>query len=381
MKRLLFFVILSCFSFSILAQVNSIKGKIIDQESGEGIAYTNIGIEGTMYGTASDNEGLFELKIPEGYENANIYFSAVGYTNRIIVVREFSGRDFVTIPLREQTYGIEGIDVAAQSKVLFRIIRTASEKIKNNYPEVPVGLKIYFTENLNGQKREAVVQMNDTEAYRNPSVLNAFKCRNYRFTEAKRDFEVYSFPQGTTGFDELLEADIARMGNTILNENLISDYDLQLEKSTVFNGDSVWVIDYKTNKTDLAHTGTYGAIKFSGKIFISKTDYGIVRNELEIESAKQNPQGRSLAVGEKGNTNVTDNITVGYKKSGDKYILSFIDSKKQYTTPDRKQLSVNRTLTVMDIQNGVFPNINSRDYFDNVEFNTAFWGNFIRPKN
>ena len=381
MKRLLFISILSFFSIIILAQEKTIKGKITDKESGEEIAYTNIGIEGTMYGTASDTDGLFELKIPDGYENATIYFSAVGYTNRIIVATEITGQEFVTISLEEQTYGIEGIDVAAQSKVLFRIIRTASEKIKDNYMAGPIGLKMYFAEKQNGKNREAVITLSDLDGYRNPTVLNAFKSRNYKFMEAKRDFEVYSFTQGTTGFDELLEADIARMGNTILNKNLISDYNLQLEKSTVFNGDSVWVIDYKTSKTDLAHTGSYGAVKFSGKIFISKTDYGIVRNELEIESGKQNQQGRSLATGEKGNTNVTDNITVGYKKIKDKYVLSFIDSKKQFINADRQQLSVNQTTTVMDVQTRNFPMIDSRNYFENVEFNSTFWVNFIRPKN
>lgn len=381
MKRLLFISIMSCISFSILAQVNVIKGKITDQESGEGIAYTNIGIEGTLFGTASNNDGLFELKIPEGYENANIYFSAVGYANRMIIAKEIVGQEFVTITLQEQTYGIEGIDVAAQSKVLFRIIRTASEKIKDNYMSGPIGLKIYFVEKQNEKNREAVIQMNDADGYRNPTVLNAFKSRNYKFAEAKRDFDVYSFPQGTTGFDELLEADLARMGNTILNENLISDYDLQLEKSTVFNGDSVWVIDYKTSKTDLAHTGSYGAIKFSGKIFISKTDYGIIRNELEIESVKQNPQGRSLAIGKNGYTNVTDNITVGYKKMKGKYVLSFIDSKKQFTNSDRQQMSLKQTVTVMDVQTSSFPMIDSRNYFENAELNSAFWTNFIKPGN
>lgn len=381
MKRLLFISILSFFSIIILAQEKTIKGKITDKESGEEIAYTNIGIEGTMYGTASDTDGLFELKIPDGYENATIYFSAVGYTNRMIVATEITGQEFVTISLEEQTYGIEGIDVAAQSKVLFRIIRTASEKIKENYMEGPIGLKMYFAEKQNGKNREAVITMSDLDGYRNPTVLNAFKSRNYKFMEAKRDFEVYSFTQGTTGFDELLEADIARMGNTILNKNLISDYNLQLEKSTVFNGDSVWVIDYKTSKTDLAHTGSYGAIKFSGKIFISKTDYGIIRNELAIESAKQNPQGRSLATGEKGNTTVTDNITVGYKKIKGKYVLSFIDSKKQFINADRQQLSLNQTTTVMDVQTRNFPMIDSRNYFENVEFNSSFWSNFIKPNN
>lgn len=380
MKRSLFIIILSCFSVSIITQAQTIKGKITDQESGEGIAYTNIGIEGTLYGTASNAEGFFELRIPEGYEQKNVYFSAVGYANKLILASEFAGKDFVVVALEEQTYGIEGINVAAQSKVLFRIIRTASDKIRENYMAGPLGMKIYYTEKQDGKNREAVVQLTDKDGYRNSSVINAFRSRNYKFTEAKRDFEVNSFPQGSTGFDELIEADLVRLGNTILNENLISDYDLKLEKSMVFNGDSVWVIDYKTSKTDLAHTGCFGAEKFSGKIFISKSDYGIVRNEIEIKSAKQNPQGRSLAIRTKGYSDVTDNITVGYKKAEGNYILSFIDSNKQFINAEGKTQSIQQLAIVFDTQKSGVLMINGRDYFDNAVFNSFFWTNFIKPR-
>ncbi|HBL76157.1 MAG: hypothetical protein A2W90_08795 [Bacteroidetes bacterium GWF2_42_66] len=380
MKRLLFFIILIGFSVAAIAQVKVIKGKITDNESDEGIAYTNIGIEGTLYGTASNTDGFFELKIPEEHEQGSIYFSAVGYANRVIPVGELIGQEFVTIALEEQTYDIGNIDVAAQSKVLFRIIRTASERIKDNYLSGPYGLKIYYSEMKDGKKREAVVQMSDQNGYRSPSALDAFRSRNYRFTEAKRDFDVYSFPQGTTGFDELLQADLARVGNTILNADLINDYDLQLEKSTVFNGDSVWVIDYKTSKTDLAHTGSFGCRKFNGKIYISKTDYGIVRNELEIESGRQNPQGRSLAVKTNGISDVTENITVGYKKAGGNYVLAFVDAKKQFINADHQKSAIAQTLTVIDVQTSNVLVISDRDYFESTAFNVAFWEKFIRPQ-
>ena len=323
---------------------------------------------------------FFELRIPEGYEQAIIYFSAVGYANQMMAADKLTGQDFVVVELKEQTYGIEGVDVAAQSKVLFRIIRTASEKIKENYLGGPLGMKIYYAEQQNGKNREAVVRMTDKDGYWNVSVRNAFQSRNYTFTEAKRNFEVYSYPQGKTGFDELLEADLARMGNTILNPDLINDYDLQLEKSTVFNGDSVWVIDYKTRKTDLAHTGSYYANKFIGKIYISQSDYGIVRNEIEIESDRQNSQGRSLATNSNKISKITDNITVGYKKAGAKYVLAFIDSKKQFTDAGHQQVTISQTLTVMDVLTANVSFIAGRDYFEGATFNEAFWNSFIRPK-
>lgn len=379
MARFLFLILLTCFTIGALSQPKVIKGKIVDKESNEGVAYTNIGIEGTLFGTASNADGFFELKIPDGYGQSVIYFSAVAYSNRNIPLSELLGKEFVVIELEEQTFGLQGVDVAARSKVLFRIVRTASEKINESYLSGPFALKIYYSETKDGKKREAVVRMSDKSGYQNPSVRNAFSDRNYRFTEAKRDFDVYSFPSGTTGFDELLEADLARIGNIILNPDLINDYDLQLEKSTVFNGDSVWVINYKTSKTNFAHTGSFGTRKFNGKIYISKTDYGIVRNELEIMSDRQNPQGRSLAIKTGGFTEVTDHIVAGYKKVGTRYVLAFVDAKKQFTNEGQRS-SISQTLTVMDVLTNNPPMEEGRDYFDNTVFNDSFWANFIKPE-
>lgn len=380
MRQFIFTTIIALISFSGFSQVHTLKGKIIDQNSNAPIAYTNIGIEGTFFGTASDADGFFELKIPDEYKTAKMYFSAVGYENKITSVSELLGRDFVTIRLKEQTYGIEGIDVAAQSKVLFRIIRTASERISENYPAKPFNMKVYYSEIQNGKTREAVAELYDENAYSNPSVLDAYKSRKYKFSEAKRDFEVYSFPQGTTGFDELLEADIARMKNTILNPKLINDYDLQLEKSMEFNGDSVWVIAYKTNKTDLPHTGDYYAKKFNGKIYISKSDYGIIRNEIIVESSKQSEQGRSLATKNENMLEVHSNIVAGYKKVNGKYVLSIIESKKQFTNAKKQKLAINQALTVLNIETNNVKKIASRDYFENVKLNETFWNNFVKPE-
>ncbi len=103
------------------AQTKLIKGRIVDSQTQEGIAYTNIGIEGTYYGTASDADGFFELKIPDEFAGKMLFVSAVGYTNKSISVPELLQKDFARIAINEQTYNIEGIDVAAQSRVLYRI--------------------------------------------------------------------------------------------------------------------------------------------------------------------------------------------------------------------------------------------------------------------
>lgn len=381
MTRLHFLLFCTVFFFSgMLVHAQLIVGKVTDRLTGEGIAYTNIGVEGTLFGTASNAEGVFELRIPEEYRNKKLYFSAVGYTNRMIGVQELMGRESVTIELDEETYGIEGIDVAAHSKVLYRIIRTASEKIRDNYPKGPFEMKMYYQEELNGQEREAVVRLTDDNGYVQPGIRNAFKSRNYQFVEAKRNFDVYSFRQGNTGIDELLEADLARMGNTLMNQALIGDYDLHLEGSTSFDGDSVWVIDYKTNRTGLAHTGFYHAQRFEGKIYISMSDYGIVRNEIQVAALRQNPQGNSLASSGSAEMNIRSTLVASYRKQNGRYHLSQISSEKQFTSASGIAQNCSKQLVVLEFNSRPGQLLKGRDYFEETPFNDAFWIKFIRPR-
>src|SRR6056297_244099 len=126
-------IILSLFmGIKITAQsetgiAQTIKGKVVNKATNEVVSYINIGIEDTFYGTASDEEGNFQLKIPEEMTSGDIYFSAIGYKSEKFPVANLFDREFNIIKLEPQSYDIENVDVAARSKVLIRILRMASE--------------------------------------------------------------------------------------------------------------------------------------------------------------------------------------------------------------------------------------------------------------
>ncbi|OQX99611.1 MAG: hypothetical protein B6I24_02135 [Bacteroidetes bacterium 4572_128] len=65
---LVFFNINFCFSEN-LSKIIIIKGKVLDEETGEGVAYANIGVVDTYIGNASNFDGDFEVKIPRKYKD------------------------------------------------------------------------------------------------------------------------------------------------------------------------------------------------------------------------------------------------------------------------------------------------------------------------
>ncbi|WP_299578938.1 carboxypeptidase-like regulatory domain-containing protein [uncultured Sunxiuqinia sp.] len=372
------------FSLTTEAQVKQIKGRVVDAANQAGIAYTNIGVEGTFYGTASDAQGFFELKVPEEFQQEQLFFSAVGYENRTFDIAQLLQKDFIKIDLNEQTYDIEDVDIAAQSRVLFRIIKTAANNIPENFHQGPLGLKFYYQETLKTgddaqQNREAVIDLFDVTAYRSPFITDAFKNRHYQFTEVNKNFESYSISTGSTGFDELLEMDIARLANGILNAQLLNDFDLKLESISPFNGDSVWVISYKTIKADLAHTGDYYATRLDGKIYISQNNYEILRNECVVESKRNNPHNRSLATKSKKQSQVRYHYTATYKPQDGKYALSYLDCDKTFLNSKNQQVTFSRKASVLDLNTSPSQRT-GKDYFENEAYLESFWNNFKRPE-
>lgn len=373
-------IVFTLLAATLQAQTRVMKGRIVDRASQAGIAYTNIGIEGTYFGTASDANGFFELKIPDDFAGKSLYVSAVGYENRRFRIEELLQSDFARIALSEQTYNIAGIDVAARSRVLFRIIRTASEQVPDNYFGGPVGLTFHFlgktlVNDSATQVREAIVKLTDQTGYSQPSVEDAFRGRNYRYAEVNKNFRPIGFADGQTGFDELIDLDIARARNTIFNPNLINDYDLHLEGISPWEGDSVWVISYHSAKPDLAHSGDYYASRIDGKLYILKSNYALVRHECEVEAGKNNPQNRSLYTTGNEQQSVRYHLTTLYQRYGDRYLVSFFDLEKQFVDPEGQRVTWSRKASLLDVTQTPEP-IQGRTYFEDSTFDEKFWNSF-----
>jgi len=383
MRQLIIFLFL-LLPVVLPAQPKTIKGRIVDASGQQGVAYTNIGIEGTFYGTASDVGGFFELKVPEEFFPGNLYVSAVGYQNLVLALNDLFEKEFVRIPLQVQTYQIEGVDVEARSRVLFRLIRTAARKVPENYLAGPVGLTFYYQEeeqvnDSSLRKREAIVEVYDESGYRSPSVVDAYQHRHYRFTQVKRNFDARLSADGQTGFDELLEMDVVRLSNTILNEGLLNDYDLKLEGMTAFEGDSVWIVSYKTGKPGLAHSGDYFARRMDGKIYILKKNDAVIRHECVIEADRNNSQNRSLFTDEREQQQVRYHFTGIYRRHDGRYMVSYLDCDKTYVNPRGEQVTRVRKAHALEIQRQPVA-LYGRDYFEDTSFAEDFWSDFKQPE-
>jgi hypothetical protein len=368
MNKYLIILAVLIFGYPSFAQtgsrvVQSIKGKVIDEITNEAVAYTNIGIEGTFYGTASDADGNFELKIPEEMVSRQIFFSALSYKNDTFPVSDLFDREFSIIKLEPLTYDIEDVDVAALSRVLIRILRMASEHTPYNFLGGPFNLVCTFDnekiidDTLKVTDR-AEVLIYDRTGYRNPSKTEAFKMRNY---ELRKETPDYSFATGITNFDELLGLDWVRSATSVLNPALLSTFNLSLEDETVVDGKLVWVISFSQDVPTLAGSQDFHATQFSGRITIAKEDYSVIKIEGKGESARHHRQGKNLAVGN-SNSNYFEDVTYDFSISYSRLKPDIFSLNKRYRF-NGKIVEEKSRLLVNQVQMADVKEITTRNYF------------------
>ena len=98
----------------------TLKGQIIDKNSGETLPYAQVIIDGTVNGTASNLDGFFTLfHVP--IDTVKLVFKYVGYQPRILQLNKELCLSDLQIGLTEATTELEEIQITGQREDLMRI--------------------------------------------------------------------------------------------------------------------------------------------------------------------------------------------------------------------------------------------------------------------
>lgn len=105
MSRLFFGIIIWGFISPLWGQVVNIRGQVIDQATDEPVPFVNIRLNNFYYGTSTNLEGRFELKLsPERFEgNDQLRITAIGYKTRTLKLHSIDPNRYQTIKLIPQT--------------------------------------------------------------------------------------------------------------------------------------------------------------------------------------------------------------------------------------------------------------------------------------
>ncbi len=374
--------------FGFAQPLNKIKGTVTDQSTKEPISYAGISIEGTFTGAPSDLSGNFEFEVPPTNTGTYLIVSAVGYqTIRIAISEVF--KDQFKVEMIPTSYEIGTVDVIAGSVEMQRILKNVISHIDSNYIKGAFGQKIYFKGEASINKDpkridEAIVEYGDSKGYQRESVLNAFQHRNYNFLGIRRNFEVKNLADGMNPIDDLLNLDIVRVKGNILDISYLSNYDLKLDRQGQFEGDSVWVINYRLRKPDLSKTGDFYATSYQGKLTVSKSNYAVLKNETLVKASDFNTLGRAFA-----NAGVQRLIPVSigyefstiYRKGKTGYNLAYLKCNRHHTWKNKtsgetKLESFVNYLVPLELNTSNPTLVKGRTYYSEMAYDKSFWEGF-----
>jgi len=110
MKTKQFALILYCLCFSLIARAQTLKGKIVDEVTGETLIGANIIIKGTENGTVTDFDGAFELRVP-GFP-ITLTISYLGYKSKDVEVND--ARTTLNITLETEVIALGVVEAIGQ---------------------------------------------------------------------------------------------------------------------------------------------------------------------------------------------------------------------------------------------------------------------------
>lgn len=118
-KQVIFILTLLFIIFTSKAQSQDpceykIKGKVLDEETKEALAFVNVVIEGTQYYSVTDDKGEFHIQnLCE--EDYTLSISCLGYCDTTCQCSFYAGKD-LSIYLKQEAKSLDAITVAAEKK-------------------------------------------------------------------------------------------------------------------------------------------------------------------------------------------------------------------------------------------------------------------------
>ncbi len=363
----------------------TISGKITDKKTGEAVPFSTISIEGTTLGQVSDFEGNFELSIPTGKRNGKLLISCVGYEGTHLNIAQNIGKKNIKIKLNAKFIEIEEVVVSEKSLYPYNLVKKAAAGIKKNFIIKSYNCEMYYKSvakirSKKTKQRELVVMQYDKTGYTRTNDYQTFKNIGYKFLQSKRNFKLKNTSDELVNLDAILEFDIARNDGNILDIERLNNFNIFIERETVYKGDSVWILNYTCKSPNWLNTGDFYVDSYSGKLYIKKENYAVLYNTTNIISKNQSEYGRYLYLDKETKEDKiksTDyNFSVSYKLSKGKYVMDEIKYKikKNYVKNVKNQLYESQEeLKTKKIIVKKTKKIIGRKYYDNLAYNKNYW--------
>lgn len=313
----------------------TVSGSITDDKTGEALPFVAVSIKDASIGVNSDYNGLYLLKIPIGYNESYIVFSCVGYESQKVHIRSLKNGNILNIKLNPTVNELNEVSISAKSLFPYTVIKHTIENIAQNYyiGELNYKLTSLFSDNTTNQRMNGEVLLYDHNGYVKQDIYSTLQSINYTIKKLKMNYSPLSLNDEILNIDDLLEFDIVKKMNLILEEKNLPDYNISVNQKMKYGNDSVWDISYELIKRNSESYYDWHMQSLKGEMYISVSNYAILKNCVSISTQSANEISKNIAVPDTTKSQYTYTVKTEYSNINGKYFLKSI----HYTSPFEKK--------------------------------------------
>jgi len=372
-------------------QVLSFAGKVIDKNTRYPIVFASVFITGTKRGTVTNSDGKFIIKIPRSYQNRQIGIAHLGYITSTFDLTEFKPSENV-IELVPAPYEIEEVTIRQLDPLA--LIRSAVEKIPENYPGHPVMMTSFYRETIKQNRNYVAIAEAVLDAYKasykKPTDFDRIRVFKGRKSQNIKKMDTVLFKYQGGPYTSFL-LDVAKNPSELLAAESFKFYDYQMGGIVRVNDAQAYVINFD-QKEEIDFP------LYKGTIYLDVDDLAIVSVDFEISPERiegaseylirKKPIGMSIDV-ESGN------YLVKYRKIDSLWYLNYVRTELVFGVKWKRKLfgSTYTTMSEMAVTDISSENIQKYRFRETTKLSDVFvekvtdfedpyfWGdyNIIKP--
>ena len=362
-----------------------LSGKIIDAQTNLSVPYANLIMKTKEIYRVSDEEGGFSLPVlnKDMLNNSSIEISSMGYETRVIPLKNLPSTIYLSPSMDE----LEAV-VIISNRTAKSVLKQAVKQLDINHPITPFNYYRYSNYLLNKDDKDLIdVDIITKEYEQGYRQLNRLTQRVEQIKWNKRSEK--SILQNVRQIFQYRQNPI-RYSN-ILHQRKYKKFNVSFNKSNKLEDEGLYIIAFSTNRNKWNYTNRNYPTSYSGKLYIDKADFAIVKvienweTTLNNEEIKKNYRLKSY--NSMNQLIFKEEYIADFAKDSDeKYYATNYFQRQFIETKDSKNLRDN---IVIELRSSIFDlekdNLEVIDYdhyqenevlLNRVEFNELFWNTF-----
>lgn len=272
MKKLISTFLLLFAVLTVKAQ-SVVSGKVTDQQ-GQPLAYVSVSAEGSKAHTVTNDDGQFTLKTT--HKPRYVRLSHIGYKSRKVAIDEGTKQ---SLRIRMVSNTVELREVLVSANEPMAILRTAMERVMQNYPHEPELVRCFYRETARRGSRfisvaEAVTEMYKSDYAYGPERDAVAIMKGRRLMSMKARDTLGVKVQGGPVLP--LMVDVAKNPDYLMNEENLAHYKLRMEVPVRIADRPQFVISMEPQGRQLYPL-------MMGRVFIDQELLAFTRAELQLD--------------------------------------------------------------------------------------------------